>query len=93
MRRAQAHLSRRPLRRVSVEIDEKSPAVLRTCRTSKERRTSGQDIFDHDSSLLSAGKLLIQALELERESLVVDAEAVQNRRLEIAHVNGILTML
>ena len=44
----------------------------------------------HDARLLDSGELLIEALVLVREAFVVDAERVQQRGLQIAHVHRVV---
>ena len=50
---------------------------------------SDEDIFYNNGSLFGTRQFLVQTLELKREALVVNAEAVQNSGLEVAYVHGV----
>ena len=50
---------------------------------------SGKNLV-HDASTFHAGQACIQALILEREPLVIDAQRVQDRGVQIVDVHGIL---
>src|SRR5262245_26198369 len=56
--------------------------------TRKWRGKSGQQILDH-LCRLAAGEALVEALMLYAETLVVEAEQVQNRRVEVANVDRV----
>ena len=49
-----------------------------------------EDRLDDVGFALDTGKLHIQALHLHGEPAVIDAEQVQNRRVQIAHVHRVL---
>ncbi len=50
---------------------------------------SSQDAID-DLGRHDAGELLIEALELERELVVIEAEQVEDRRVQVADVHRVL---
>jgi hypothetical protein len=54
-----------------------------------ESSASGEQLLDH-LRLLDAGQLAVEALEAVGEALVVEAEQVQHRGVEVADVHGIL---
>src|ERR1700722_15155087 len=56
--------------------------------TDAETTPLGEDAGDH-LGWNRAGQLLIQALGPEGQPLMIDAEEMQDRRIEIAHVDGI----
>ena len=56
--------------------------------TREEPAFSRQDRGDH-VGFLDAREAVFEALELERQPLVIDSEAVQDRGMEISDVNGI----
>src|SRR5579884_4447478 len=60
-----------------------------SCDYSTLHRLSGEQLADH-LLLLDAGEPLVQSLELVREPLVVDAQAVQDRCVEIVDVHGLV---
>ena len=47
------------------------------------------EYFRHDSRLFNTGQLLIESLEFERESRMVDPHAMQNRGIQIIDVHRI----
>src|SRR5688572_26515611 len=56
---------------------------------TRERHNSRQDLLHH-LRRLDSRQLLIEALELEAELLVIDAEEVKDGRIQIADVHGVL---
>lgn len=46
--------------------------------------------FTNDARGFDAGQLRVEAAEAVREALVIDAECVQNRCVEIAHLDRVL---
>ena len=50
---------------------------------------SGENLSYH-AGRLNAGQFGVEALKLVRETFVVDAQAVQQRRMQVADVNDIL---
>ena len=50
---------------------------------------SGQHAFD-DVGFFDAGELHVESAELEGEALVIDAHAMEDRRMEVAEMHSIL---
>src|SRR5690349_18157408 len=71
----------RPRKPVSKFVEVRANRVL--------QMPSGQNGFD-DIAFFHAGQTLIEPLKFKRQLAMVDAKAMQNRRVDFADVNGIL---